>query len=631
MWCLLLHVAVSTPPSQSLSLQAAHGQCSPRRKPASCGAVTAGSDQGSRRRKAGMHCPVELSANGCVKGRKRSKRAAEPASGSRAAGALQALQGEAGEAVKRGSGGQDAAPGVRAYVHSKSRRFKYVTTTASFRGKWKAQMRDDKGRQVHKGLFATQEEAAEAVDRQWPQTGVAWEGCDFSSVVHTICYAQLCRHLMAMRRQPVNFPAAHYEAAGEAATQPPFSARGFYNEGSGISCGASSGQDIDGSVSVTSPPSLYLSGNAAGARADLLARLLTNSSLTLPATASSQVLGDLPQMTLQCLSALLGCSTSAVVSASAQPCPIPAPLPLTAAAVAKWLSLPPLTKEVPLAAALCSAPWPQQGATSEPEPFSQAAAGTISLRPAPLAPDEDNSPVGSSNAAASGFERADIARGTCGQLEPVVPGAHASQLLPPVAGAGSSGVSAPIEEPPAVQWARARTQEQQMEDASGVRRQEVRQLWLLSLAGPAVAVRTRPPAAVIAPSGAALHNSGAGSEAAAMLAAVAAAKERQADESHMLGYFAAHGGSGAAAAEQAGAATTRSARQGLGEVPAGSLARAASVHDSALEGVGGREVLLQALRQNPEARLRLLAALGRKVGSHSEVVRSGPAPEMQLQ
>ena len=93
MWCLLLHVAVSTPPSQSLSLQAAHGQCSPRRKPASCGAVTAGSDQGSRRRKAGMHCPVELSANGCVKGRKRSKRAAEPASGSRAAGALQALQG----------------------------------------------------------------------------------------------------------------------------------------------------------------------------------------------------------------------------------------------------------------------------------------------------------------------------------------------------------------------------------------------------------------------------------------------------------------------------------------------------------------------------------------------------------
>eukprot|EP00891_Asterochloris_glomerata_P003671 jgi/Astpho2/3671/Aster-04862 len=251
---------------------------------------------------------------------------------------------EAGEAVKRGSGGQDAAPGVRAYVHSKSRRFKYVTTTASFRGKWKAQMRDDKGRQVHKGLFATQEEAAEAVDRQWPQTGVAWEGCDF-------------RHLMAMRRQPVNFPAAHYEAAGEAATQPPFSARGFYNEGSGISCGASSGQDIDGSVSVTSPPSLYLSGNAAGARADLLARLLTNSSLTLPATASSQVLGDLPQMTLQCLSAL--------------------------------------------------------GATSEPEPFSQAAAGTISLRPAPLAPDEDNSPVGSSNAAASGFERADIARGTC--------------------------------------------------------------------------------------------------------------------------------------------------------------------------------------------------------------------------
>ena len=46
-----------------------------------------------------------------------------------------------------------------------SRRFKYVTTTASFRGKWKAQMRDDKGRQVHKGLFATQEEAAEAVDR----------------------------------------------------------------------------------------------------------------------------------------------------------------------------------------------------------------------------------------------------------------------------------------------------------------------------------------------------------------------------------------------------------------------------------------------------------------------------------
>ncbi len=42
---------------------------------------------------------------------------------------------------------------------------------------------------------------------------------------------------MAMRRQPVNFPAAHYEAAGEAATQPPFSARGFYNEGSGGYCG----------------------------------------------------------------------------------------------------------------------------------------------------------------------------------------------------------------------------------------------------------------------------------------------------------------------------------------------------------------------------------------------------------
>ena len=46
-----------------------------------------------------------------------------------------------------------------------SRRFKYVTTTASFRGKWKAQIRDDEGRQVHKGLFETQEEAAEAVDR----------------------------------------------------------------------------------------------------------------------------------------------------------------------------------------------------------------------------------------------------------------------------------------------------------------------------------------------------------------------------------------------------------------------------------------------------------------------------------
>lgn len=427
--------------------------------------------------------------------------------------------------------------------------------------------------------------------------------------------------------------------------------------------------------------------------------------------------------------------------------------------MAKWLSLPPLTKEVPLAAALYSAPWPQQGATSEPEPFSQAAAGTISLRPAPLAPDEDNSPVEGSNAAASGFEQADTARGTCGQLEPVVPGAHACQLLPPMAGAGSSGVSAPIEEPPAVQWARARTQESawlgtqprehwqgaggqqdapaparatwgsllhSRRPAQGLGRPNVdsgpglsapsadawsqtsqaadggRQWGAEAGGAPAVAAvpgrhssggaggvaamlaaiaaakerqaddarmldyfasdgataagaghqpegeptsgrasslapaatarpQTGPPAAVITPSGAAFHNRGAGSEAAAMLAAVAAAKERQADESHMLGYFAAHGGSGAAAAEQAGAATTRSARQGLGEVPAGSLARAASVHDSALEGVGGHEVLLQALRQNPEAELRLFAALGRKVGSHSEVVRSGPAPKMQLQ
>ena len=40
-----------------------------------------------------------------------------------------------------------------------------MTTTASFRGRWKAQIRDDEGRQVHKGLFETQEEAAEAVDR----------------------------------------------------------------------------------------------------------------------------------------------------------------------------------------------------------------------------------------------------------------------------------------------------------------------------------------------------------------------------------------------------------------------------------------------------------------------------------
>ena len=38
---------------------------------------------------------------------------------------------------------------------------------------------------------------------------------------------------MAIRRQPVNFPAAHYKAAGEVTTQPPFLARGFFNKGSG--------------------------------------------------------------------------------------------------------------------------------------------------------------------------------------------------------------------------------------------------------------------------------------------------------------------------------------------------------------------------------------------------------------
>ena len=53
------------------------------------------------------------------------------------------------------------------------------------------------------------------------------------NLLHTTCHAHLCRHLMAMRRQPVNFPAAHYETAGEAAAQPPFPARNFCNEGSG--------------------------------------------------------------------------------------------------------------------------------------------------------------------------------------------------------------------------------------------------------------------------------------------------------------------------------------------------------------------------------------------------------------
>ena len=41
---------------------------------------------------------------------------------------------------------------------------------------------------------------------------------------------------MAMRRQPVNFPAAHYEAAGDITAQLPFPARDFQNKGSGGIC-----------------------------------------------------------------------------------------------------------------------------------------------------------------------------------------------------------------------------------------------------------------------------------------------------------------------------------------------------------------------------------------------------------
>ena len=144
------------------------------------------------------------------------------------------------------------------------------------------------------------------------------------------------------------------------------------------------------------------------------------------------------------------------------------------------------------------------------------------------------------------------------------------------------------------------------------------------------------------------HNSGNARGVAAMLAAMADAKERQADDMRTLGYIATAAACAAqqqalgepsslapaAAAKewQAGAAVAMAhmGRQGflaphqaaasvaaevqsavsIGVGPAGSLARAAFMRDSASEGISSHEALLQALRQHPGAGLHLHAALG---------------------
>ena len=281
--------------------------------------------------------------------------------------------------------------------------------------------------------------------------------------------------------------------------------------------------------------------------------------------------------------------------------------------MANWLSLLPQTKETPLAAALRRPPWAQQGAVSRPGPFPQAAAGTISLRPAPMPPYDvhaDSSPVKSSSAAASGSEQAGIARGTSGQLESVVPGGHAHQLLTPMAWAPSIGVSAPTREPPAMQWARAHFQEppwlaaQPRETWQGAELQQDVQAqtqgtwgavlrnrrpaqglgrpsigaWPGSTAPraevwpqtyepadggrqrvwpqtyePADGGRQRGAEARGGPAAAAVpgrHVSGSARGVAAMLAAMADAKERQADDIRILAYFATAAASTASQQEE---------------------------------------------------------------------------------
>ena len=239
-----------------------------------------------------------------------------------------------------------------------------------------------------------------------------------------------------------------------------------------------------------------------------------------------------------------------------------------------------------MAAAPQRAPWTQGGAMFKPEPFSQAAAGTISLRPVPLPSygvHADSSPFEGSSASALGHEQTGAARGTCRQLEPVVPGGYANQLLAPMAEAASIGVSGPTREPPAMQWARTRfqepaclgTQPREGWQAAGTQQDaqaQARPTWgavlrsrrpTQGLGRPSVALRPASsapradewpqsyepadggrqlgaeaggdPATAAVPG---RHNSGGARGVAAMLAAMADAKERQADDMRVLAYFA---------------------------------------------------------------------------------------------